>query len=249
MTAVRRTSQLCAALAVVLTGIAAAQSTPPRVVVSAGGGAHTGGSDLTDRREFEVNVETATSQTEHPFATGTLFEGGVGVRLWKGLGAGLSVSYAGATSTVQVDARIPHPFRFDAHRAVSGSVGGARRSETGVHAQVLYHLPLHGRLRAIVLAGPSFISARQDLVREIRYDEEFPYDTATFTSADLSRANGSGVGFNVGVDTSWMFSARLGAGALVRLTRASLDLEAPANRRVALDGGGVHVAVGVRALF
>jgi hypothetical protein len=150
---------------------------------------------------------------------------------------------------VDVDARIPHPFQFNAHRTVNGSVGGARRSETGVHAQVLYHLPLEGRLRAIVFAGPSFVSGRLDAVQEVLYDEEFPYDTATFAGADLSRASGSGVGFNAGVDAFWTFTARFGAGAVVRYTRASLDLDAPGNRRVALDAGGVHLALGVRASF
>lgn len=240
---------MCAALVAVFAGTVQAQTPPPRFLLSVNGGAQVTGSDLTDRREFEVNVETAVSESRHPFKTGALFDGGLGVRVWKRLGAGVAVSYFNATSTVDVEARIPHPFQFNAHRTVSGSVGGARRRETAVHAQVLYHLPLEGRLRAIVFAGPSFVSGRQDVVQEVLYGEEFPYDTATFAGADLSRASGSGVGFNAGVDAFWTFTVRFGAGAVVRVTRASLDLDAPGNRRVALDAGGIHIALGARASF
>jgi hypothetical protein len=38
----------------------------------------------------------------------------------------------------------------------------------------------------------------------------------------------------------------IGAGVLLRITRVAVDLDAPANRRGAIDAGGVHVAVGGR---
>lgn len=249
MTTLVRRYAACATLGLVFTAAAAhGQAPAPRVLVSVGGGVQAGGEALADGRAFDVNAETAVIESRHPFRAGALFDGGVDVRLWRRVAAGVSVSHFSAASTTSVDARIPHPFQFNAHREIDGSTS-ARRSETGVHAQVRYHLPLQGRLRAILFAGPSFVSARQDLVQDVRYDETYPYDTATFASAELSRASGSGIGVNAGADVFWVFSRRIGAGMLVRYARASLDLDGPASRRIPLDAGGTHIALGARASF
>ena len=50
--------------------------------------------------------------------------------------------------------------------------------------------------------------------------------TASFTGVDTARQKGTKTGFNVGADVRWMFTSRIGAGALVRLARATIDLEA-----------------------
>ena len=228
---------------------AAGQPAVPRLYLAVHGGAQATGGDVAVRREYEINAETATIEAAQPFRTGLLIDGGAGVRLWRRLGLGVSVSHFSSTSAAAIDARIPHPFRFDAHRTVSGTASGARRSETGVHVQVLYHLPLQGRLRMALFAGPSHVTASQQIVQDVRYAEEYPYDAATFASAELARASGSAVGFNAGADTFWTFTPRFGAGVLVRVSRAAVDLEAPGPRRIGLDAGGVHVALGARVLF
>jgi hypothetical protein len=230
-------------------GAAPAQTAPPRVYVSVNGGAQAAGNGFAERREFPLNAETATIAAQHPFERGAVFDGGAGVRLWKRFGAGLSVSYFSAGAGAAVTARLPHPFQFDADREISGESGRARRAETGLHVQLLYMPPARGRFRGMLFAGPSYLSAKQDLVRDVRYHEAFPYDTATFASAGLARATGSGFGFNAGVDACWMLTRRFGAGALVRVTRAAVDLDAAENRRVAIDAGGVHVAIGGRMVF
>jgi hypothetical protein len=226
-----------------------AQSHSSRFYVTVNGGAQAGGDALTDRREFELDVETATVEARHPLKAGALFDGGGGVRLWKRLGLGLSVSHFSTKAIAAVEARIPHPFQFDAHREISGDTARARRSETAVHVQLLYQLPQRGKLRAILFAGPSYLTAKQDLVAEVRYDQAYPYDSATFTSAELTPASGAALGFNAGVDAFWMFTNRFGGGALMRVTRASVRLDAPANRRIGIDAGGVHVGLGGRLIF
>jgi hypothetical protein len=236
-------------MAIVAAPFAAHAQTVPRLLVSVGAGAQVTGDAVSDRREFELNAETAVSDARHPFTAGGLFDGGISVRLWRQLAAGVSISYFSASAATGVEARIPHPFQFNAYREISGTISAADRSETAVHAQVLYHLPLHGKLRAALFAGPSFIRGTHDVVREVRYDEAFPYDTATFAGADVSRASGSGVGFNAGADLFWMLTERFGAGALLRFTRASFELDGPANRQIPFDPGGVHIAIGARATF
>ena len=44
------------------------------------------------------------------------------------------------------------------------------------------------------------------------------------------------MGFNAGVDFQWMFNPNLGAGALVRITKATVDLNVD-NRIIQVDAG------------
>ena len=229
-------------------GIASAQS-GHHGFITVSGGIHTGGQSLSIHREFEVNQESASYDATHPFASGVLVDGGVGFRIWKDLGAGVSVSRFTSSTPATVEARIPHPFQFGSLREFNGESFGAERTETGVHVQMLYHLPLTGRLRAVVFGGPSYLMTAQELVSAVHYDESYPYDTATFRSADVARATGSALGLNAGVDAFWMFTKMFGTGGLVRFTRASIDLDAPAGQRVAFDAGGVHAAAGLRFFF
>ena len=85
----------------------------------------------------------------------------------------------------------------------------------------------------MLAGGPSFIDVKQTVVIDVKYAEEFPYDTATFTGVDSKRGTGTATGFNAGVDFQWMFNPKLGAGALVRITKATVDL----NRRQPDDPG------------
>ena len=237
---------VCAAVTLAAADLGAQE--PPRGYISINGGVNATGDPLAERGEFEVNLEQATYEARHPFRSGVLIDGGVGVRIWKGLGAGAAVSRSEKRTAATVDARIPHPFQFEALRDITGQSSPAQRSETGVHMQVHYQFPLVAGLRATLFGGPSYLRAEQDLVTGVRYDESYPYDTATFASADLGRAKGSGFGFNTGADLLWMFTSRFGTGGLIRWTRAAVDLEG-AGRRVELDAGGVHAALGARVLF
>lgn len=46
-----------------------------------------------------------------------------------------------------------------------------------------------------------------------------------------------------------MFTTRIGAGAVVRVARASLSLDAPAGRRIGIDARGAHAGGGARIAF
>ena len=48
---------------------------------------------FTGETTFRTNVETGTVSTDYPFKRATLFDVGGGVRIWRNLGIGVSVSY------------------------------------------------------------------------------------------------------------------------------------------------------------
>ena len=83
----------------------------------------------------------------------------------------------------------------------------------------------------------------------MKFSQEYPYDTATFTGATTRRSSASKVGFNAGADLVWMFSSQIGAGGLVRFARATVTEDAGNGRSLSVEAGGLQVAAGVRFLF
>ena len=223
--------------------------TPHDRYVAVNAASQPGSTALSDHFEFERNVETATADVHYPSKLGVGFDAGAGIRLWKRLGAGLSLSYLSSTGAASIDASIPHPFMFDRPRLINGTEDSITRTETGAHAQLLYFVPARGKLRLVLSGGPSWLRLEQDFVTDVHYSESYPYDTATFTRATTTSAKGSAIGFNAGADVRWMFNRRLAAGALVRLTRAQVDIDLATGRTVTVDAGGVQAGAGLRFLF
>jgi hypothetical protein len=216
------------------------------ITLSVSAGGQTPAASLTDRFGLERNVETATVDVRYPGSAGTLFDGGVALQLGKKIAAGVSVSRVGGSGSATVDASIPHPLLFQQPRAIGGNQDGIRRAEMGVHLQFHYTVVTKRRLMVVVSAGPSWLAIEQDLVDDVRYDETYPYDAATFRSAPARRSKASAAGINAGADVRWMFNRHFGIGGLVRLTRGSADLDTTDNRRIRVHPGGLQAATGLR---
>jgi hypothetical protein len=227
---------------------------PPRPFVErgfviVGGGVQATAADLTDRILFETNAETGSIDADYPGRTGVLADVTVGMRVRRQVGIAVGVSRAARNGRVQVTAQIPHPFFDEQPRSVSGEAGTISRTETAVHGQLYYDMRPRGRWRVRLFGGPSYFAVEQEVVTGVEADEVYPFDTAEFRRATTARAKGSAVGFNAGLDFARMFNRRVGAGGLVRYSRASVDLDAPAARRVSTDGGGMQATIGLRFLF
>ncbi len=220
----------------------------PRFAVAVNGGYQPSTTSFDDRFTFDLNREVASVETTYPIEAGPLFDAGVSLRLWKGLGVGGAVSRFTADGVVQVEASLPHPLYFQRNREVSGESGGLTREETAIHIQAQYQLPPFGKLRIVVAGGPSVLDIKQSIATEVNFSEEFPYDTATFVGVNSRRISGTATGFNVGADVRWMFTRNIGVGGLVRFTRAKVDLEID-NRTVQVDAGGAQVGAGLRLAF
>lgn len=205
--------------------------------------------EYSDRVSFEANAEEGVINAGYPGGTGLIFDGTAGVRLRRQLGLAVGVTRATRSGESSISAEIPHPFFDDRPRTVEGVAPDINRTETAVHLQVYYDLRPRGPWRVRLFAGPSFFSIEQELVTEIRAGETFPYDTAEFDGANTTQAEGSGVGFNAGVDLSRLFTRRLALTAMLRYAQAGIDLEAPGARTVSTNGGGLQAAAGLRLQF
>jgi len=238
---------LAAGVALIADSPATAQAREPRAVVSINAGVQPASNSLSHRLAFRENVEDTTADVSYPARIGAAFDGGIGVRVWKRLGAGVAVSHFSREGPAHIDAKIPHPFFFARPRTVTGAVDAAR-AETGVHLQVLYLARTTGRMRLALSAGPSRIETEQALVTAIQYNEEFPFDTATFRSASRRIFRASSIGFNAGFDAAYMFTRQAGLGAVVRFSRASVTI-ARDEGGIAMETGGFLGGGGLRILF
>jgi hypothetical protein len=127
-------------------------------------------------------------------------------------------------------------------------VSGLDRRETAVHIQLRAAAPVRRNLEVAVFGGPSFFSVNQMVVGSVDYAEQYPYDTATFTSAPTKDADTSGIGYNVGGDVTYFFSRQVGVSGGAQFSRASLSIPG-ANGDVDTTAGGLQTIVGLHVKF
>ena len=222
---------------------------PSRGFVSFNAGYQPSSTDFSDSYTFERNRETARTTASYPIDAGLLFDAGGGVRLWRGLGAGLAVSRFSRDGHITTSSTIPHPLYLAQDRTVAGEADGIRREETAVHLQAQYFLTVSPKLHVTLMGGPSLLRISQAVTIDVSYTEEYPYDTATFAGVDTTRIKANKAGFNVGADARWMVTPRIGVGAMVRFSRATVPLAPSADRTLSVDAGGAQVGAGLRVAF
>ena len=221
------------------------------LTVSAGGQLTT--TSFGESTTFERFVEEGTFEADYGVGSGLLLDVGTGVRLWKGLGTGVTVSGFKRSDSTSFLLRVPHPFFFDQHREFGGEVD-RERQELGVHIQALFMAPLGDHFRVMLSGGPSVLRIRQDVVTGVDFEERFPFDDLANPRAAFGELEETAIGFNVGADVIWMIGEAWGIGGLARYTRATVDLVVPAHgplsgREISVDAGGAHVAGGIRVFF
>ncbi len=193
--------------------------------------------------------EQASFDTSYVFRTGMLFDASGGVHVGRYFGFGIGVSRFGSTDAVRVAAQVPHPLFFDRDRSITGSSSPLTRTETAIHLQARVMIPATASFVVTVFGGPTVFNVVQQLVTDVRFTHEYPYETASFSSAMHTRESGSTTGFNVGGDVAYYFSSNVGVGWLVRYSRATLELPSAGDGSLDVRTGGLHAAGGLRLRF
>lgn len=229
---------------------ATAQASDARGFIMINAGTQTAAADFSDTSTFShplFGPETGSFETRYRGGGDTLFDVSGGVRIWRRLAVGVGVSQFSHTDDAGITGRIPHPFRFDRPRQISGTETGLARQETAVHVQALWVIPA-GRAVIALFGGPTFFNVTQDLVTTVTFDQTYPYTAATFTGASQRAQSASTTGAHAGADFAFYFSNWVGVGGMVRISRGSVDL-ASAGGAVAIDVGGVQTSGGLRLRF
>ena len=193
--------------------------------------------------------EQASFESSYFFKTGALLDASGGIHVGRHFGFGIGVSRFGATDAIRVSAQVPHPLFFDRDRSITGSSSPLTRTERAVHLQARVMVPATESVIVTVFGGPTVFNVAQQLVSDVRFSHEYPYDTARFSSAEHRRESASTTGFNVGGDVAYYFSSNVGVGWLVRYSRATVELPSAGDGSLDVRTGGLHTAGGLRLRF
>ncbi len=238
---------LCAAM-VAFADSAAAQPREPRCQVWFNAGAQAATPSLGDRFTFEMHAEDASVDAGYRAKAALLVDGGFAVRLYRAVGVGVSISRFSGSGRADITAQIPNPFEFGKFREVSGPVSSLDHTELAYHVQLRYALTLGRRLRLVLAGGPTAFTVRRQLLEDVRVDETYPFDEATFRGATARVAKGTGIGFHAGADVILRFGRGIGVGGFARYARGTADLRAT-SRTVSVDTGGLQSGAGLRMYF
>jgi hypothetical protein len=220
-----------------------------RAIIALGAGYSAATSTFDDRTTFSLNREEGRRETTYRLDGGVLVDGGVVARLWRGLAVGLDVSILSRDGSAEVTASLPHPFFFERPREAAATAG-VRCREIGLHPNARWVLSFsRNRAWLSVFAGASFFRVDQDVVTDLSYQEEYPYDTIVVGTSEVQRQTASGLGYHGGADFAYMFTRAVGAGAVIRYSRASVELTGAGGQPIAVDAGGPQVAAGIRLRF
>ena len=218
----------------------------PRVAVTLTAGYQVSSPSFSQSITFEAFSEEGSLTTDYKIDPAPVVDGGIAVRLWRGVGVGVAASYVSGTSPAEISASIPHPFAFNQPRHIEGTADVSHR-ELAVHLQAQYWIQATDRVDIVVSAGPSIIRTDQDFVSDVTYTQTPPYDVATYSGATVVRARETSVGANVGAEAGWRLTRHMHVAALARYSRATADF-APAGGP-AFVVGGLHIGGGVRVVF
>jgi hypothetical protein len=220
-----------------------------RGFLSLSGGAQIVSTDFSNSATFTLHAEEARFTADYEAGTGGLFDMSAGLRVWRRLAVGLAVSHNGRNATASVHAKLPHPFHFDRPRDVSGQVDRIRGRETSVGFTLTWVEPVADRIDLVFFGGPTVVALRQELIRQVRFTENYPFDTATFTGTATVTQSTSGAGIQGGVDVTYLLTSRIGVGGMLRFTYASVELQALPGQSAPATAGSVQTAFGFRFRF
>ncbi len=241
---------------------AAAQPAPTdRIVVRLDVGSRPASRNFASTTGFTLFSESGTLRTDYEIQPGNIFDGGIGLRLWRNLAIGLDVSSYQSRNSAQVGADLPHPFVFDLPRTTTGVAHGLERQELAIHIRAMWMMRLADWLVVSVSGGPSLMNARQDLVSSVEYTElEFPFVEVLFTGHTVNTQSKNTLGLNGGVDIDTFVLHKLpllnrygvvrhvGLGLLIRYVRGSVDLQL-GDDPINVDLGGLQLTAGLRLRF
>jgi hypothetical protein len=231
---------------------ASAQGAPwaDRGYVNLGWGVESGSSAMSDSRTGIIYDETATVTSSSTFSSGSLFDVGVGVRVFRNAIVGVSYHQEQNDTEGRLTGSIPSPVVFNRPRTLDQAVPGLERKEKAIHLQFGWVVPVRENFDVIVYGGPSFFRMEQDVVSDVRFGEG--NNNTVVADPSITTRKKSATGFNVGADATYIVwqndSVRLGAGGFVRFTQASTEIDMLSTPQPT-DMGGMQFGFGARLRF
>ena len=250
----RKSALLCAgSMLLLIAADARAQWPQPldgRVTVSVNLGGQAGSTDVARQSTFSLYEEEARFDTAQTASTGAIFDIGAVYRVGRNWGVGLGYTRSSGSDDATMTASIPHPLFFGQPRAVNASVAGLNTRENAVHLQAVLFVPFVERVDFMFAAGPSFYNVEQGFISGIAFSEVPPaFNSVTVDNIDVVQLRQNGTGFNISGDMTYAITNAIGAGVMLRYTRATVGFDFPDGTTIDLSPGGFQVAAGARLRF
>lgn len=209
--------------------------------------------EFTSTRVLTISQELGGASAAYTIPRGASFDIGGGYMFSPRIGLGVSLAGTAHEDTAGLAISVPHPLYFNAS-AVDATVTSDRltRTEGAWHLHAMVVAAATPRFRVRVFGGPSYVRAEQEVVSGIRYDQAFQVfgrgNVVDITSYTTEKSVGAGWGFHAGGDVAVFFNRVFGLGAVVRLSRATVEIEdyGPDHD---IKVGGVQVGGGLRLKF
>ena len=198
-------------------------------------------------------TEHVTFNSTYDSMRGAMLAAGGGARVFRDIGAGVTVTWFQPASNASYAVSVPNPLVANRPLTLSGSLEELNREEIGVHLQALYAVPLRNRLRVMLSGGPSIFRLKQDVLASIEFDRLPGFTALELHDTFVTPIEETAVGFHVGADVTWDLWKHFGVGSVTRYSRATVTIDpgstAAASRRIELRAGGLQIGGGVRLMF
>lgn len=197
----------------------------------------------TSTRVLTIASEAGGGAVAYSWPRGASFDVGGGYMFTPRVGLGVSLAGTAHQDHAGLAISVPHPLYFNASATDADVTSGTlTRSEGSWHIHAMLVAAQMSRVRVRVFGGPSYFLAKQDAVTSISYDQRFGVfntsNVVNITTYNTKENEATGWGFHARGDVSVFFNRVVGVGALVRISRGSVDLPdygGTASRKV---GGG-----------
>lgn len=223
-----------------------------RGYINVGWGVESGSTSMSDTRTATVYEESATVTSTSNFTSGSLFDVGVGLRIWRNVIVAAAYHQEQNDTEGQLTGSIPSPVFFNRPRTLSQAVPGLERKEKAVHLQFGWVVPLGAKMDVMVTGGPSFFRLEQEVVSNVTFGEQGGNFSTVVASPSESVRKQSKTGFNVGADATYIVwqndSIRVGAGGFARFTKADMNIEMLTSSQPT-QVGGMQFGFGARLRF
>jgi opacity protein-like surface antigen len=248
---VKRARGAAFAVALAATALAprAADAADHRFRLGVGGGIALGSLGWSSTSTWDVTQETAELTADYDSGTGPAVEAMVGVWVTPSFGFRIAFGWSRRDTDATLTASLPHPFFFDRPRTVSGELSGLEYRQLASYLDLEWR-PLVGPVSVAVFGGLALVRVEADFVERVEFDEQYPYDEATFRAAVTQRGRSdAGVGWSAGASVSHVLGSRVTIGLEARYTRANLELVLPGNATAPIEAGGLQLIAGLGVGF
>lgn len=199
---------------------------------------------------FPAYGEEAMFVTRQEFAGGVHIDVGGALRLWRELAVGAGYTEMSNPGTVEASGTVPHPLALGRDRVAPARTVALPHRERATHVQVAWRFGLRDGLDVVFSAGPTYFNLIQGVVTNLTARES---GGPTLSDIDLqigaTERSLNGIGFNVGVDATFMLTRRLGVGYFARATAGSVGVEPSPVSPDVYYVGGLQTGVGLRLRF